>query len=109
MLFCRNFCNVVNHAFLVLIFWAKNSVGAIFLLFATVAVVFMLSYLTGFSSLLQFCCMTLGCCCCIYSFIIVDLPRFNKWEKREEENIHHASELHYLNVLGESAKKMRLV
>ena len=29
-LFCREFGNVVNHAFLVLIFWAKYSVGAIF-------------------------------------------------------------------------------
>ena len=29
-LFCREFGNVVNHAFLVLIFWEKNLVGAIF-------------------------------------------------------------------------------
>ena len=32
-LFCREFCNVVNRAFLVLIFWVKNLVGANFIRF----------------------------------------------------------------------------
>ena len=36
-LFCREFGNVVNHAFLVLIFWVKNSVGAIFSTFCNYA------------------------------------------------------------------------
>ena len=36
-LFCREFGNVVNNAFLVLIFWAKNSVGAIFSVFCNYA------------------------------------------------------------------------
>ena len=31
--FCRDFGNVVNHAFLVQIFWAKNAVGATFYAF----------------------------------------------------------------------------
>ena len=32
-LFCREFGNVVNRAFLVLIFWVKNLVGANFIRF----------------------------------------------------------------------------
>ena len=32
-LFCREFANVVNRAFLVLIFWVKNLVGANFIRF----------------------------------------------------------------------------
>ena len=36
-LFCREFGNVVNHAFLVLIFWAENLVGAIFSAFCNYA------------------------------------------------------------------------
>ena len=32
-LFCRKFGNVVNDAFLVLLFWAKNAVGATFFAF----------------------------------------------------------------------------
>ena len=39
MLFCRKFGNVVNHVFLVIIFWTKNAVVLDFSLFANMTAV----------------------------------------------------------------------